>query len=192
MLKLRSSLWLLKVFHLNWGPYNLFSYCNVNPESLFFWHRFWLFLVCVLCWGLAHHKQHCFCELQCRYNFSFSPFCLWYSTEDPPESPSGPSSPKVALLPPVLKKVPSDKEKDGQSSPSVRSFSQEGRGICVTWCLLVKFNVSLSLDLFSLGREEGYAFEGAKSKENVSGHIFSISSTHLSLIKSNEQWIPEY
>uniref|UniRef100_A0A803VBN4 Capping protein regulator and myosin 1 linker 1 n=1 Tax=Ficedula albicollis TaxID=59894 RepID=A0A803VBN4_FICAL len=46
-------------------------------------------------------------------------------TEDTPESPSGPSSPKVALLPPVLKKVPSDKEKDGQSSPSVRSFSQE-------------------------------------------------------------------
>ncbi|XP_057878084.1 F-actin-uncapping protein LRRC16A isoform X1 [Melospiza georgiana] len=46
-------------------------------------------------------------------------------TEDAPESPSGPSSPKVALLPPVLKKVPSDKEKDGQSSPSVRSFPQE-------------------------------------------------------------------
>uniref|UniRef100_A0A8C3DCQ3 Capping protein regulator and myosin 1 linker 1 n=1 Tax=Corvus moneduloides TaxID=1196302 RepID=A0A8C3DCQ3_CORMO len=43
----------------------------------------------------------------------------------PGNSPSGPSSPKVALLPPVLKKVPSDKEKDGQSSPSVRSFSQE-------------------------------------------------------------------
>ncbi|KAJ7395064.1 F-actin-uncapping protein LRRC16A [Pitangus sulphuratus] len=49
-------------------------------------------------------------------------------TEDAPESPSGPSSPKVALLPPVLKKVPSDKEKDGQSSPSVRSFSQEDNG----------------------------------------------------------------
>ncbi|XP_055560600.1 F-actin-uncapping protein LRRC16A isoform X3 [Falco biarmicus] len=46
-------------------------------------------------------------------------------TEDAPESPSGPSSPKVALLPPVLKKVPSDKEKDGQSSPSVRPFPQE-------------------------------------------------------------------
>ncbi|XP_053803582.1 F-actin-uncapping protein LRRC16A isoform X4 [Vidua chalybeata] len=46
-------------------------------------------------------------------------------TEDAPESPSGPSSPKVALLPPVLKKAPSDKEKDGQSSSSVRSFSQE-------------------------------------------------------------------
>uniref|UniRef100_A0A8C0HQH9 CARMIL C-terminal domain-containing protein n=1 Tax=Buteo japonicus TaxID=224669 RepID=A0A8C0HQH9_9AVES len=53
-------------------------------------------------------------------------------TEDAPESPSGPSSPKVALLPPVLKKVPSDKEKDGQSSPSVRSFSQEGRKPTVT------------------------------------------------------------
>uniref|UniRef100_A0A8C4VU12 Capping protein regulator and myosin 1 linker 1 n=1 Tax=Gopherus evgoodei TaxID=1825980 RepID=A0A8C4VU12_9SAUR len=37
--------------------------------------------------------------------------------EDIPESPSGPGSPKVALLPPVLKKVPSEKEKDGQSSP---------------------------------------------------------------------------
>ncbi|XP_064363010.1 F-actin-uncapping protein LRRC16A isoform X3 [Dromaius novaehollandiae] len=46
-------------------------------------------------------------------------------TEDAPESPSGPGSPKVALLPPVLKKVPSDKEKDGQSSPTIRSFSQE-------------------------------------------------------------------
>ncbi|OXB80203.1 UNVERIFIED_CONTAM: hypothetical protein H355_011563 [Colinus virginianus] len=46
-------------------------------------------------------------------------------TEDAPESPSGPSSPKVALLPPVLKKVPSDKEKDGQSSPTIRSLSQE-------------------------------------------------------------------
>ncbi|XP_068787754.1 F-actin-uncapping protein LRRC16A isoform X10 [Struthio camelus] len=46
-------------------------------------------------------------------------------TEDTPESPSGPGSPKVALLPPVLKKVPSDKEKDGQSSPTIRSFSQE-------------------------------------------------------------------
>ncbi|XP_050797732.1 F-actin-uncapping protein LRRC16A isoform X3 [Gopherus flavomarginatus] len=47
--------------------------------------------------------------------------------EDIPESPSGPCSPKVALLPPVLKKVPSEKEKDGQSSPqpAIRSFSQE-------------------------------------------------------------------
>ncbi|XP_077209101.1 F-actin-uncapping protein LRRC16A isoform X1 [Paroedura picta] len=49
-------------------------------------------------------------------------------TEDMPESPSGPGSPKVALLPPVLKRVPSDKEKDGQSSPqpAIRSLSQEG------------------------------------------------------------------
>ncbi|XP_026516381.1 F-actin-uncapping protein LRRC16A isoform X2 [Terrapene carolina triunguis] len=47
--------------------------------------------------------------------------------EDIPESPSGPGSPKVALLPPVLKKVPSEKEKDGQSSPqpAIRSFSQD-------------------------------------------------------------------
>lgn len=47
--------------------------------------------------------------------------------EDTPDSPSGPSSPKVALLPPILKKVPSDKERDGQSSPqpSPRTFSQE-------------------------------------------------------------------
>ncbi|XP_067393669.1 F-actin-uncapping protein LRRC16A isoform X1 [Emydura macquarii macquarii] len=47
--------------------------------------------------------------------------------DDLPESPSGPGSPKVALLPPVLKRVPSDKEKDGQSSPqpTVRSFSHE-------------------------------------------------------------------
>ncbi|XP_070101064.1 F-actin-uncapping protein LRRC16A isoform X4 [Equus przewalskii] len=47
--------------------------------------------------------------------------------EDVPDSPSGTTSPKVALLPPVLKKVPSDKERDGQSSPqpSPRTFSQE-------------------------------------------------------------------
>ncbi|XP_058141317.1 F-actin-uncapping protein LRRC16A isoform X2 [Dasypus novemcinctus] len=47
--------------------------------------------------------------------------------EDIPDSPSGPSSPKVALLPPILKKVPSEKERDGQSSPqpSPRTFSQE-------------------------------------------------------------------
>lgn len=47
--------------------------------------------------------------------------------EDLPDSPSGPSSPKVALLPPVLKKVPADKERDGQGSPqpSPRTFSQE-------------------------------------------------------------------
>ncbi|XP_012494126.1 PREDICTED: leucine-rich repeat-containing protein 16A isoform X2 [Propithecus coquereli] len=47
--------------------------------------------------------------------------------EDILDSPSGSSSHKVALLPPVLKKVPSDKERDGQSSPqpSPRTFSQE-------------------------------------------------------------------
>ncbi|OBS77042.1 hypothetical protein A6R68_16507, partial [Neotoma lepida] len=47
--------------------------------------------------------------------------------EDTPDSPSGPSSPKVALLPPILKKVPSDKERDGQNSPqpSPRTLSQE-------------------------------------------------------------------
>ncbi|XP_011886874.1 PREDICTED: leucine-rich repeat-containing protein 16A isoform X8 [Cercocebus atys] len=46
----------------------------------------------------------------------------------PDDIPDSPSSPKVALLPPVLKKVPSDKERDGQSSPqpSPRTFSQEG------------------------------------------------------------------
>ncbi|KAK7803290.1 hypothetical protein U0070_011471 [Myodes glareolus] len=51
--------------------------------------------------------------------------------EDTPDSPSGPSSPKVALLPPILKKVPSDKERDGQNSPqpSPRTFSQEGKNI---------------------------------------------------------------
>ncbi|XP_062925997.1 F-actin-uncapping protein LRRC16A-like isoform X3 [Mobula hypostoma] len=38
-----------------------------------------------------------------------------WSTEETPESPSGLSSPKTALVPPVLKRVPSDK--DGQSSP---------------------------------------------------------------------------
>ncbi|KAJ7338591.1 hypothetical protein JRQ81_012493 [Phrynocephalus forsythii] len=49
-------------------------------------------------------------------------------TEDVPESPSGPGSPKIALLPPVLKRVPSDKEKDVQSSPqpALRSLSHEG------------------------------------------------------------------
>ncbi|XP_069769549.1 F-actin-uncapping protein LRRC16A-like isoform X3 [Narcine bancroftii] len=38
-----------------------------------------------------------------------------WSTEENPESPSGHSSPKIALVPPVLKRIPSDK--DGQSSP---------------------------------------------------------------------------
>ncbi|XP_010336305.2 F-actin-uncapping protein LRRC16A isoform X3 [Saimiri boliviensis] len=48
-------------------------------------------------------------------------------TASRPDIPDSPSSPKVALLPPVLKKVPSDKERDGQSSPqpSPRTFSQE-------------------------------------------------------------------
>lgn len=47
--------------------------------------------------------------------------------EDTPDSPSGPTSPKVALLPPILKKVSSDKERDDQSSSqsSPRTFSQE-------------------------------------------------------------------
>lgn len=47
--------------------------------------------------------------------------------EDAPDSPSGPSSPKVALLPPALKKVPMDKDRDSQNSPqpSPRVFSQE-------------------------------------------------------------------
>ncbi|KAG3288596.1 capping protein regulator and myosin 1 linker 1, transcript variant X3 [Ictidomys tridecemlineatus] len=47
--------------------------------------------------------------------------------EDAPDSPSGPSSPKVALLPPALKKVPVDKDRDSQNSPqpSPRVFSQE-------------------------------------------------------------------
>ncbi|XP_030067980.1 F-actin-uncapping protein LRRC16A isoform X3 [Microcaecilia unicolor] len=49
--------------------------------------------------------------------------------EDMPDSPSASGSPKVALLPPLLKRVPSDKERDGQSSPqpAPRSFSQEVR-----------------------------------------------------------------
>ncbi|MBZ3873676.1 Leucine-rich repeat-containing protein 16A [Sciurus carolinensis] len=47
--------------------------------------------------------------------------------EDAPDSPSGPNSPKVALLPPALKKVPMDKERDSQNSPqpNPRVFSQE-------------------------------------------------------------------
>ncbi|XP_032948706.1 F-actin-uncapping protein LRRC16A isoform X13 [Rhinolophus ferrumequinum] len=51
--------------------------------------------------------------------------------EDVPDSPPALSSPKVALLPPVLKKVPSDKETEGQGSPqpSPRTFSQE---VCPT------------------------------------------------------------
>ncbi|KAM5294109.1 F-actin-uncapping protein LRRC16A isoform 2-T2 [Glossophaga mutica] len=47
--------------------------------------------------------------------------------DDAPDSPSSLGSPKVALLPPVLKKVPSDKEREGQGSPqpSPGTFSQE-------------------------------------------------------------------
>ncbi|XP_037008924.2 F-actin-uncapping protein LRRC16A isoform X2 [Artibeus jamaicensis] len=47
--------------------------------------------------------------------------------EDAPDSPSGLGSPKVALLPPVLKKVPSDKEREGPGSPQPgpRTPSQE-------------------------------------------------------------------
>ncbi|KAM8966287.1 F-actin-uncapping protein LRRC16A isoform 2-T2 [Pelodytes ibericus] len=38
-------------------------------------------------------------------------------TEDLPESPSGICSPKTALIPSMMKRTPSEKEKDGQSSP---------------------------------------------------------------------------
>ncbi|XP_014392631.1 PREDICTED: leucine-rich repeat-containing protein 16A [Myotis brandtii] len=49
------------------------------------------------------------------------------STEDVPDSPPGLGSPRAALLPPVLRKVPVDKEREGQGSPqpSPRPFSQE-------------------------------------------------------------------
>lgn len=55
--------------------------------------------------------------------------CVCVSLEDIPDSPSSPGSSKIALLPPVLKKVPSDKERDGQISPqpSPRTLSQEGK-----------------------------------------------------------------
>ncbi|XP_049620900.1 F-actin-uncapping protein LRRC16A isoform X2 [Suncus etruscus] len=47
--------------------------------------------------------------------------------EDIPDSPTGPSSPKVALLPPILKKTSSDKDKEIQNSPqpSPRTITQE-------------------------------------------------------------------
>ncbi|XP_066208365.1 F-actin-uncapping protein LRRC16A isoform X1 [Saccopteryx leptura] len=54
--------------------------------------------------------------------------------EDVPDSPPSLGSPKVALLPPVLKKVPVDKEREGQGSPqpSPRTYPQEvvQRGDC--------------------------------------------------------------
>ncbi|KAM4688470.1 LOW QUALITY PROTEIN: F-actin-uncapping protein LRRC16A [Discoglossus pictus] len=37
--------------------------------------------------------------------------------EDVPESPSGLCSPKTPIIPPILKRVPSEKDRDGQSSP---------------------------------------------------------------------------
>lgn len=54
---------------------------------------------------------------------------MFVSTDDALDAPSSLGSPKVALLPPVLKKVPSDKEREGQGSPqpSPRTISQEGR-----------------------------------------------------------------
>lgn len=63
--------------------------------------------------------------------------CVCVSLEDTPDSPSSPGSSKIALLPPVLKKVPSDKERDGQISPqpSPGTFSQEGK----KWFLSVSF-----------------------------------------------------
>ncbi|KAG8442306.1 hypothetical protein GDO86_011195 [Hymenochirus boettgeri] len=49
-------------------------------------------------------------------------------TDDIPDSPSGPCSPKSGLIPSVLKKVPSDKEKDGQcqTSPTTKPLQDEG------------------------------------------------------------------
>lgn len=50
-------------------------------------------------------------------------------TEEIPESPSGPCSPKTTILPSVLKRAPSEKDKDGPSSPqpSSRPFADEAR-----------------------------------------------------------------
>ncbi|XP_043575024.1 F-actin-uncapping protein LRRC16A-like isoform X4 [Chiloscyllium plagiosum] len=49
-----------------------------------------------------------------RPNIPQKPRPSW-STEETPESPSGHTSPKIALVPPVLRRMPSDK--DGQNSP---------------------------------------------------------------------------
>ncbi|XP_073422252.1 F-actin-uncapping protein LRRC16A isoform X2 [Dendrobates tinctorius] len=42
-------------------------------------------------------------------------------TEDIPESPSGPCSPKTTILPSVMKRAPSEKDRDGPSSPQPSS-----------------------------------------------------------------------
>ncbi|CAJ0963769.1 unnamed protein product [Ranitomeya imitator] len=49
-------------------------------------------------------------------------------TEDIPESPSGPCSPKTPILPSVMKRAPSEKDRDGPSSPqpSSRQHADEG------------------------------------------------------------------
>ncbi|XP_041422275.1 F-actin-uncapping protein LRRC16A isoform X4 [Xenopus laevis] len=48
-------------------------------------------------------------------------------TDDVPESPSALCSPKSALIPPILKRVPSDKERDGQmtASPAAKPLLDE-------------------------------------------------------------------
>uniref|UniRef100_A0A8C5MQY3 Capping protein regulator and myosin 1 linker 1 n=1 Tax=Leptobrachium leishanense TaxID=445787 RepID=A0A8C5MQY3_9ANUR len=50
-------------------------------------------------------------------------------TDDLPESPSGPCSPKPVLIPSIMKRVPSEKEKDGQSSsqPATKQSIEEAR-----------------------------------------------------------------
>ncbi|XP_073487277.1 F-actin-uncapping protein LRRC16A isoform X1 [Aquarana catesbeiana] len=52
-------------------------------------------------------------------------------TEDIPDSPSGPCSPKTTVLPSALKRVPSEKDRDGQSSPqpSPRPVTEEARPV---------------------------------------------------------------
>ncbi|KAM4706086.1 F-actin-uncapping protein LRRC16A isoform 2-T2 [Rhinophrynus dorsalis] len=51
------------------------------------------------------------------------------SRTDMPESPSGSCSPKTALIPSMLKRMPSDKERDGQGStqPVAKPFLDEAR-----------------------------------------------------------------